>query len=301
MARLWETCISGPSFAVMEAFLAAMGGIPSVIDETEIVQVIENNMETGELQIMTDRHIYTYPAASAAVVKIGAVVRRGQILTDGIEVLDYSKDKKWWSKEAVLVLGSAIMDISEFRSELLVRNEYSPVSIVGQEGGHYLAEFKVYGSPEDVEKFWSSVHARELSTGTYLSELLSVPPTHLINPLDFFFQNIFSNNSCLIRIRTSGVYFSEYFNSMYSWMKKLTPAHVNIFLFIELEAEDEEYTMDLPNNPAEPYGASDLPQNIVRASTPDLIESNVNLYTGSTAELTYREGTVNVRQIPECL
>jgi hypothetical protein len=308
MEKLWFACVNGPSFSVMEAFLAAMGGIPSVIDDTETVQVIDNNSETGELQIMTDRNVYTYPAASNPVVAVGDTVYRGQILTDGIQVLDYSKDKKWWSGESALVLGNALLDISEFQSELVVKNEYVPVTLAGMEGSHYLAEFKVYGSAADVAKFWANVHARELSTDTYLSDLLGVPPAQVINPMDFFFQNIFSNNSCLIRIRTAGIYSTGYFNLMYNWFRKLTPAHVNIFLFIELDADSEPYLLASDLDPIDPYGADDEdkdiygdPQNIIRAASTDLIESSVNLYTGSTAELTYREGTVNVRQIPSCV
>lgn len=303
LAQLWDTCRQGSGFSVLEALLATMGGIPFVLSAEETVQIITNRADTGELQIITDKNVYTYPAESEAVVVVGDIVTSGQILTDGIEILDLSKSGKWWLTEDIITLGEGIIDMADFSAELFAKNEFAPVRTTGPDGdGHYAAEIKIYGNSEDVELFWTKVRAREAAAGVYLAEALGVTTetTKLINPMDFFFENFFSNNSCMVRVKTNRMYYPGYFNSLYSWFKRLTPSHVNIFLFIQQDIATETYDLDAELDPDFPIGVSDTLQNISRAVTPDLLVSQVNPFTGPNTELTYRQGTVTVRQIPSC-
>lgn len=81
----------GMSAKNLDLGLAAICGIPVVLDPQETVEVVT---EDGHgVFIATDRHVYRYSADAAPLVSVGQRVFAGQALVDGFEVVEFRPTK----------------------------------------------------------------------------------------------------------------------------------------------------------------------------------------------------------------
>jgi hypothetical protein len=84
-----DACCSGTSVKSQQLALAAISGYPFVKEAAETVESIITT--SAKLQIVTDRHVYTYSAGSQPLVAVGDVVNVGDFLTNDIQVYELNR------------------------------------------------------------------------------------------------------------------------------------------------------------------------------------------------------------------
>lgn len=209
---LIDSQITGLTMQQLITFLSAITGVPCCIEARETVETV---LTDNQVQVITDKHVYTYPAGTTPIVAVGDVVAAGDQLVDTVKVQELcSNALKMSDLPATLSLDNKFLG-GGYSAGLTFANTEVPLQYIGPDSdGIVEVRFAVDGAADDVSAFWSHVHARGKTLGRTLANALdqrdnpsgepmqaSLPAT--VNPLRLVLYELMRNSLLLIRIKSS--------------------------------------------------------------------------------------------------
>jgi hypothetical protein len=189
----WDAFTGCLSTHELETLLAALAGVPVVIEETETVEVV--SASTRKLVIVTDQHSYRFSPNANAIVSVGDTVTLGQVMVDTVLFYDLASQTgirdmlldcilvesvdTVESSSSVISAGksnvidpdcpsgyqSSVLALSfgpryltgGYLGELTFENKKVTVDYEGTSGNQAIVTFEVGGFATDVEAFWDNV------------------------------------------------------------------------------------------------------------------------------------------------
>lgn len=275
----------GSSHELLTRVLADIVGTPVAAGSETVLELAQDNY--GRL-VITDQSVYRGPAAATAVVAAGDALSAGEPVFDAVI----------WHE---LATGAAPpVDILQLDKDLLPEtyagglafpNREVPLVVVGTVGGKTKVEFELAGYPNDVQLFFTDLHARALAQGLpTLAESLdvrglgapsqptaaSLPAT--INPCEFLVQNVLRFNFLFAKIKLSSAQYGLDFSAA-AILRKLVPPWFQLILGIDLPDFTETIAPDNYTETLEPYSAAEGflttigPGNVSESLTLQYLES----------------------------
>lgn len=220
---------------------SALTGVPLIVEPEETVEEV---VEEGDrLLIVTDQHVYDFPAGSTALVAAGDVRRAGDLLVDTLRFFDFHRGTIP-VEVASLTLGHEFLGAGYY-SGLTFHDRDVPLqsSVVA---GRTRVEFSLDGFPGDVERFWDEVHARGIAGDASLANLLDVrpdPPNEpapenlpaTINPLGFLCENLLRFHFWGVAVKASRLSAGRVGLHLAGQLKRIVPPHTAMLVLLQLE------------------------------------------------------------------
>lgn len=236
LKALMNLSVEGPTITALNKALAALMDVPVVIDPVETVED-KYTLDTYNY-VITDKNVYRTPAAYqwASGVVVGAQLHAGDVLTNNVKLFDTAIDPSWWMREVAtdkLGFASHVFAASVSR-QLFFANTTSLVTYVPAPVNRIV--FPVQGDAADVQSFQDYINlpdnkAKIMST----LRLSAATASAAINPLDFVFNNLFKNNTLLVRmVFYSDAQINTFFNLLGDIRPYLAP-HVYLLLYVNLQ------------------------------------------------------------------
>lgn len=256
---VWSTISDGASPSLVKALIAAICDVPTVRNETEVVETILAT-DDGGYQVITDREVYTLPKYSKLHPKVhaGDTLSRFDLLDDSIRVYPYVTDvdrlsgytefaDKFESDVPAIDLPPAL-----FRTDLedgfsVGWDERAIVCHGFDANDNPKLGFRIDGSDEDNEAFWADVWDAYEEIGEsiercfegYISDKVYVKGKTCgrIVPIRFFLRQLVGANTLVVTVRTDVVgddaplYDPKFFQTV----RECIPSYVRLF-FIEHES-----------------------------------------------------------------
>lgn len=231
--------VEGPTITALNSAYSALAGSPSVIEKTEIVEDVY--ADSVRRYVITDKSVYRISLEQelATYITIGAVLHNGQPLTRGVILIDTVISSNWWQYELnseKLAIASHVF-VSDPASQLFFSNSVELLAYTGTE-----LNFPVTGRAEDVAAF--QTHINQPANKSALLDKLGMtegsPSALAINPIDFVFQNIFKNNTLLLKLEFYSDAQLKLFFDLLPVIQRYLPSHVYIITYIHLHQENDE-------------------------------------------------------------
>lgn len=216
-------------------------------ETTETVEVVDT---TDDVMIITDRHVYRYPAVATPLVGVGDVVTAGQPLVDALRVFELNRGDI--AEIPRLTLGRGLLG-GDYLSDLTFENATKTWTVSTDADGHVRAEFPINGFEQDVRSFWDATHARGVAAGRTLADMLDTrsqpvgPPTiadvpATVNPLNFLVENLLHANLFVVHAKIAGAR-----NGLgMQWsrlLRRILPPHATLVMVIEMQLLFDSVTM----------------------------------------------------------
>ena len=287
LTSLWRLYVSGGPEAFLKACIASMVGIPAIVSDETVDEVITDFI-TNDMLVVTNKMTYRYPAGS--IMSLG--VEKGAILTAGAIPVETIKV---FSKLTSSYIGGSRKDLEESvpivhipPSMLSVKVKFgigavwtsSPVTFNGLDAnGNPKLSMPLAGDPGDIELFWEAIFSTFEKKGERMADLVSgvgaidwtaVALGQVIgfsSPAMFIVDNFIGPNSVFVVIDIDHVASREAFASL-SKIRNAIPIGTSIFMCMKSSVSPDLY--DLSNNSA-----------IVSGGTADSITYR---YTGNQVE-----------------
>ncbi len=261
---IFDALVAGSPSGSLDLAFSAILDVPLVEETVETVEEIIHGCD--RLQLITDRHVYTYNAAAVPRVAVGQVVYAGDPLTDALEIHEFGSGVVPAELQQ-LALGRGYL-LNCFYGDIVFENRDVALQVDAEHiSGFTYVSFPLGGFPADVEKFFDEMHERgiravdqfdatnpcdQIRMGT-LAHLLDTrtnrpdEPTadHLpstINPLQFLIANVLRNNAYLVRIRAGALGRNKLGLYNVRHLKRLLPPHTAVFIAVELPAQSDTIT-----------------------------------------------------------
>lgn len=209
---LWDSMLLGPSYATMDAAIAAICDSPRVASASE--QVVDLVTDFNRVLVLTSGGVYVGGEDATAVVSIGQTVNRGDRLFDAYEIIHLNAGLPSVSQLASITLPTSML-LGAYTGGLTFTNALTPL-IVSIDGGRTRVEFSLGGAVADTDLFWDTVHALGTAPGaTSLAQLLDIRPIphsgdpdanglpSFINPMEFLIDNVLAYNAVIIKTKAS--------------------------------------------------------------------------------------------------
>ena len=306
MNAVWDAYAFGSNLASMQSAIAAMLGVPFVLEPVEVVDDITT--EIDRKLVITDKHVYEFSTAANIIVSVGDTVYAGQELSDAVTVVEFSGNTPDYSQLSAVVLGESYLS-GGYYSELTFENTDVSVDYQGVDNdGKAVVTFRVQGFPGDVDLFFEKAMEIAKRDGKEtLAELLDLRdspstqplPANLpsqINPLEFAIEQIMRNNLWLLKIRTSAINEDAPGLTELRHFRNIVPPHTSLLIFVEISPDSD--TMDLSAvGDAESPGADDEAERFYAAvpTAEDLYEHS----EASPGDPSYQDVVVNVFKVSE--
>ncbi len=259
---MFDALVLGTTASHLQAAWSAVTGIPLVIEDTETVEVIRD--EGHRQLVVTNRNVYAFAPSATVLVVEGAVVRRGQPLTDALIFFEFNRGQ-CPSAAAVpaIALGRGVL-AAGFFGDITFENKDVPLIVTTDADGYTKVSWEVSGWPGDVELFFDSLHERGRATGTTIAHLLdrrpaanrdtepsagALPPA--INPLAFLCRNVFRDNFFLVKVKAAAAGLGTGMHAA-RFLRKIVPPQTCMIVLVELEYTDAAIKMDGPGDATSP-------------------------------------------------
>jgi len=255
-----ESFNEGTSARSQQQALAAVFGIPLVLDATEVVEAIATDA-TG-LKVITNSNVYAYPSTATPVVSVGQTVYAGQSLTDTFEIIELNR-----GFDVNCGVDSLTMDTSMlakgYHDGIVFSNANVPVQTELDVDGYTKVTWDLGGFPRDVSKFWEDVHANGIAKNETLAMLLDVrenpvgQPTAAslpaeINPLKFLIDNLLRFNVFIVKVKPGSKLQNRLEFVPVSQLRKVMPPHTLMILLVDLVYADNPISMEGYGTPESP-------------------------------------------------
>lgn len=281
MNAVFDAMVGGTTYAdIMRAF-SAMTGIPLVQEATE--KVVDMVVDTENLVIITDQHVYKFGLSAVPVVAVGDVLHRGAALTDALRIYELNCGIVPDGLSS-LAMGQGFLATC-FYSDLVFENKDVPLIVDEHHpSGYTKVSWSLGGFPLDVDHFFDEMHARgvveasipvdecDLPTKTIrypvnncdeqeiigrrgtLAHYLDLRPNQTgeptasqlprtINPLRFLVENILRNNACIIRMKAAAGVKGVGLQNV-RLLRKVLPPQTALILLMDLTAVTDSVTVD---------------------------------------------------------
>ncbi len=155
---VWNGRVWGPSQENIYDIVSGGSGVPLCKSNGEIVELIRT--QGDEKLVVTNKHVYTYPASHAIAVDVGDVLHAGQGLTDALQLVTDIQS----GGEDVYLPASYFDPRLQVREGILFPNRRVPVEDRGLDAdGNRLVHFSVGGNSLDVDNYLKNACALGLS------------------------------------------------------------------------------------------------------------------------------------------
>ena len=256
---VWNTVADGASPRMLCALVAAICGVPTVRNESEVVETILA-LDDGGYQVITDREVYTLPKYSALhpSVHAGVTLHRFDLIDDSIRVYPYVTDvdrisgytefgDKFESDVPAVDLPPALFrtDVSDGFS---VGWDRRPIVCHGFDAnGNPKLGFRMDGSDADNDAFWEDVWRTYEETGTSIESCFegAISDNMYVKgrtcgeivPIRFFLRQLIGANTLVVTVRTDVVADDAplYDPKFFQTVRECVPSYVRLF-FIEHES-----------------------------------------------------------------
>ncbi len=225
-----DCVVGGTSELSLRLALSALFGVPVAAREETVVEVVKDNR--GWL-VSTDSGLYRAEPAATPVVEAGDRVLPGDPLFADLAFYDL-RDGTLPDEVLGLCLGRGLL-FGRYRGELVAANREEALAVEVLPDGSTSVRFPLGGLPEDVERFWADVRAREAESGRTLADALDrrespttpVDPTNLpptVNPAEFFARNFLYGSCLLVTVGTAATRTDVGVEAAFSdLLRRLTP------------------------------------------------------------------------------
>lgn len=282
MNAVFDAMVGGTSRGDMLRALSAMTGVPLVREAAETI--VDMVRDTEDLVIITDLGVYKFGLAAEPIVEVGQTVRRGQALTDALQIHELNQGVTPPTLYS-LAVGQGMLSTC-FYADLVFENKEVPLVVSTTDpSGYTRVSWDLGGFPLDVQQFFDDLHARGVAEaeipvdeceqltrtirypandcdeeeviarrGTLahyldLRENMVGEPTatmlpRTINPLKFLVENILRNNAYIVRVKTSGAGHKGVGLYNARLLRKVIPPGTAMILIVDLTAEKDLVKVD---------------------------------------------------------
>lgn len=255
-----DSFVHGTTAQDLQRALAAITGVPLVRQARETVEAVYR--EADRTLIVTDREVYRFAPGSAVRVRVGQTLRRGQALSDGLQIHEFHRGQCPAPEQVpALALGRGFLD-GAFYGDLVFENKDVPLQVDTDAEGVTRVRWALGGWPGDVELFFELLHERGKRAGRTLAQLLDVrgpaAPTQptaaslpaTINPLAFVCANVLRHHAALAVVRPVpgrglGLETAKI-------LARVIPPQTALLLLCRLEHADAPITMEGPGTGTQP-------------------------------------------------
>lgn len=258
---IFDAFVEGTSVRTQQQALAAVFGIPLVVEATETVKHVVS--DTNHLNVITDAHVYQFPTTATTVVTVGDTLQAGDPLTDLMQVFEFNRGAPVTAEDIpALTTGSGLLAWG-YWGDLTWDNKEVDIQVELDVDGYTKISWELGGFPFDVEKFWEDIHAKGVAAGETLAMLLdirenptgqptaaSLPVT--VNPLQFLIDNLLRGNAYVVKIRPGSQLRNQLAFVPVAQLRKIQPPHTLMLLVVELAYADLPVTMDTVGSPLTP-------------------------------------------------
>jgi hypothetical protein len=244
LKSLMNLSVEGATITALNTALAALYGTPVIIESFEFVEELITDDKYN--YVVTDKNIYKLPIEQelANYVQKGNKLTAGTSLSSDVQVMDTITNPFWWKNSLEtkkLAFASHVFAVGN-KSQLFFENAQRDITYIVSENKTHL-NFPVLGRTEDVESF--QVYINHPTRKQELLKCLHIAPegstTVRINPLDFVFENIFKNNTLLLKLAFRTVEQLKLFFALLPTLQKYLPAHVYILVYLRLQLPNDEH------------------------------------------------------------
>jgi len=249
---IFDAFVEGTSVRTQQLALAAIFGIPLVIDAEETVQHI---VTTSELVIITDKNVYMYPAGVNPTVSVGDRVVAGDTLTDMFQIFELNNAPALTEEQVrSIVLESGLLGYGFFGG-IVFENKEVPITVEEDVDGYTKISWELGGFTFDVEKFWDDVHKSGVTKQQTLAMLLDVrdnPTTQptaaslptTINPLHFLVSNLLRNHATILKLKSGFKASNKLAFVPVDQLRKIQPPHTVLIVLTDLQYQDDNIEVD---------------------------------------------------------
>jgi len=262
----WDSMQKGPTGVYVRQALAAICGVPSVINPSETVLYVLSHPERR--QVVTDKAVYDFSPNATITVTAGQTVYQGDILCDAIRVVEGPDILNLTSQDlAAITIGPGFLNVP-LKSTLTFTNDNYSVAYEASGGENIYQLDGVLGLDEDLATFWQFVHDHGKEVGFTLGNALRKVPAvspftpdptpsevvSTVNPMKFLVENLFKTGLivCLVKTNSMGPHASLQDLTV---MRQILPAHVAILYVTGTPAQ---YNQESSTTPP-PVGDPDQP------------------------------------------
>jgi hypothetical protein len=186
-------------------------------------------------------------------VQIGNILHVGEQLTQTIKVIDQSITPNWWNKEITTKKLAFASHVFAANTAHQLFFENSPTLVTYTVSSSYpngRLVFPVSGREKDIKAFQDYINtdntpkdvARKHALVTALGMNPSVSGAIAVNPVDFVFNNIFKNNTLLLKLAFQSSSQLDKFFTLLPTIQKYLPPHVYIMTYLQLNLPQDSLT-----------------------------------------------------------
>jgi hypothetical protein len=249
LVAAWKALVRGTAREDLENALSALTGIPLVKNDSEVVSYVTHDKD--DLLVITDLAVYRFPASAKAVVVPSQVVTKGQALTDVLRLYDMNLGLPPALQS--LSVGPGLLDPS-IPDRVVFRSVDVPLEVTTAADGHTVAKFALEGDAASVDRFWTLMDQKGVSSGTTLASRMdtrankvgeptaaNLPKT--INPLKFLSQHVLRYNALLAVVRPDSFGPDALGLEHFRVVRRMMPPHQAV-IPVELTSAGDGITMD---------------------------------------------------------
>jgi hypothetical protein len=258
---IFDALCQGTSSKTQQLALAAIYGVPLVIEAEETVEVIVRDAD--KLNVITNQHVYQFPLTANPIVTVGQKVFAGNALTDLFQVFELNRGSTISAADvAALTVGSGVLAWG-YWGDITFENKQTSVIVEPDVDGYTKISWDLGGFPFDIEKFWDDVHAAGVAKGQTLAMLLDVRPNPIgqptaaslptsINPLQFLADNVLRNNAYIVKVKPGSQLTNRLKFAPVEQLRKIQPPQTLMMLIVELGYADAPVIMENPGTELAP-------------------------------------------------
>jgi hypothetical protein len=281
---VFDALVSGSTRRQMEMAMAAITGIPLVLETQETVEQVANDGK--HRLVITDQHVYRFALSSTPIVEVGDIVYAGDSLTDSLDVHEFNRGVVPSDLQA-LAMGPGFLETCYY-GDLVFENKDVPLEVTEAADdpyGYTYVKFGLGGFPLDVQRFFDDVHERGIAAAEAAIDpcddvdVITIPgdecngvpeqtirlgtlahrldrrvekigePTaaalpSTINPLQFLVENVLRNNVTIIRIRISDLGRDALGLHAARFFYRVVPPHTAVILVVEITVGPDDVDPD---------------------------------------------------------
>lgn len=219
--------------------ISAICDIPIAKASGEVVEDIAQDQRN--LLIITDQQVYKFHIDDEATVSIGDRLKKGQPLTDSLRFYEFNRGIV--PDDLVAISFGPELLRGEYRSGVTFSNQTVPVTVEADVDGKTKLSFALGGYPEDVDKFWSEVHARGVAEGIVLADAWDITYPATVNPIEFAVENLLRHNAFAVKIKPKYFGNANLGLATVRYLKRLIPPNTLMIVIVDIAVDFDSMAM----------------------------------------------------------